>query len=64
MKEISPKEPLRQTLTLPIKHSQKERYKRVSNQLSERKLTTLHTLVRERLDLLLDEVEEYLSKSS
>lgn len=49
------------TMTLPTSSSQKERYKRLQNELEKRGFESLHTLTRERIDVLLDEVEALLS---
>lgn len=47
-------------LTLPTSVSQKERYRRLQNELDKRGLESLHVLTRERIDGLLDEVEAML----
>lgn len=58
------REPLIERMTLPLTPSQFERYKKAASELDKRNLTKLHDLTRERIDLLLDEVEVELQKSS
>lgn len=47
-------------MTLPMTASQKERYKRLQHELEKREYNSLHEMTRERIDLLLDEVEREL----
>lgn len=49
------------TMTLPVSTQQKERYKRILNELAKRELESLHTLTRAKIDQLLDEVESQLN---
>lgn len=51
-------------LTLPMSRSQFERYRRLSLELTNRQLVKLHDLTRERIDILLNEIESVLAKSS
>lgn len=55
------KEPLIERMTLPLTPTQFQRYKRLSNELEKRNLEKLHDLTRERINRLLDEVEQELS---
>lgn len=52
------------TMTLPTSTTQKERYKKLQNEFSRRKLGSLHKLTRQRIDQLLDEVEATLQNSA
>ncbi|MBA2679909.1 MAG: hypothetical protein H0U76_16120 [Ktedonobacteraceae bacterium] len=61
---ITEQESIIERLTLPVTERQLERYRRAANELHIRKLTKLHDMTRAKLDMLLDEVEEYLAKSS
>ncbi len=61
---ISEEDPIIERLTLPVTLRQLERYRKAANELHNRKMTKLHALTRTKLNLLLDEVEAYLSKSS
>lgn len=56
-------DPIRTTLTFPWSDKQVERYRSLSNELDKKGYESLHSLARERLEKLLDEVEETLSAS-
>lgn len=58
------REPILKTLCIPVPTSQLERYKALAHELDSGCLTKLHDLTRERIDLLLNEVELELAKSS
>lgn len=64
LKMIKKKEPIIDRLFVPATIAQVQRYKKVAHELSQRGLTTLHDLTRQRIDDLLNEVEGELAKSS
>lgn len=64
IKVLKRKEPIVEQLHIPTTYTQLSRYKKLALELSNRELTKLHELTRERIDRLLDEVEVELAKSS
>jgi len=64
LKPKKKREPLEEKMTLPLTKSQFERYRDLANKLHDRKLAKLHDLTRERIEILLNEVELELKKSS
>lgn len=64
LKVLKKRESIRETMTLPVTKSQLERYRLLAGELDNRGLTKLNDMTRERLDQLLNEVEEELAKSS
>lgn len=57
------KEPLLFKVSIPLPLSQCQRYKKIAYELDSRGFS-LHDITRERIDLLLNEVELELAKSS
>lgn len=64
IKVIKKKEPIVERLNIPTTLSQFQRYKKLAHELNSRELTKLHDLTRERIEILLNEVEGELAKSS
>lgn len=64
LKLVKKKEPKTCRITIPASLNQFERYKRIANALSQRNLSCLHDLARERLEQLLDDVEVELKRIS
>lgn len=60
LRPLKRREPIVDHLPLPCSEAMKIRYQRLQNELHSRGLETLHQLSREKLESLLDEVEERL----
>jgi hypothetical protein len=63
LEELQKREPILDSLPLPMGKRLKARYRNIQSRMQERELTPLHEIVRERLDALLSEIEDELAKS-
>ncbi len=63
LEELEKRESITTHLPLPASEELKERYRRIQNELHKRDMRTLHSFARERLCLLLDEIESALNKA-